>query len=98
MKRFEIEVTTLKAMVEEDLKDAEGFEKHIRNAINEMAANIGDFNCNNYAEAIRYNQHWLRVYAERAASKLQMVGLHNPDRDPVELAYLRDRLNELTSF
>ena len=98
MKRFEIEVTALKAMVAEDLKAAEGFEKHIRNAINEMAANIGDFHCNSYAEAIKYNQHWLRVYAERAASKLQMVGLHNPDRDPVELAFLRDRLNELTSF
>ena len=98
MKRFEIEVATFQAMVEEDLKAAEGFEKHIRNAINEMAANIGDFDCNSYAEAIKYNQHWLRVYAERAASKLQMVGLHNPDRDPVELAFLRDRLNELTSF
>ena len=98
MKRFEIEVATLQAMVEEDLKAAEGFEKHIRNAINEMDANIGDFDCNSYAEAIKYNQHWLRVYAERAASKLQMVGLHNPDRDPVELAFLRDRLNELTSY
>lgn len=49
MKRFEIEVATLKAMVEEDLKAAEGFEKHIRNAINEMAANISDFDCNSYA-------------------------------------------------
>ena len=98
MKRFEIEMATLRAMVEEDLKAAEGFEKHISNAINEMAANIGDFDCNSYTEAIKYNQHWLRVYAERAASKLQMVGLHNPDRDPVELAFLRDRLNELTSF
>lgn len=98
MKRFEIEAATLKAMVEEDLKAAEGFEKHIRNAIDEMAATISDFDCNSYTEAIKYNQHWLRVYAERAASKLQMVGLHNPDRDPVELAFLRDRLNELTSF
>ena len=98
MKRFEIEVARLQAMVEEDLKAAEGFEKHIRNAIDEMAANISDFDCNSYTEAIKYNQHWLRVYAERAASKLQMVGLHNPDRDPVELAFLRDRLNELTSF
>ena len=98
MKHFEIEVTTLKAMVEEDLKAAEGFEKHIRNAINEMSANIGDFDCNSYTEAIKYNQHWLRVYAERVASKLQMIGLHNPDRDPIELAFLRDRLNELTSF
>ena len=98
MKRFEIEAATLKAMVEEDLKAAEGFEKHIRNAIDEMAATISDFDRNSYTAAIKYNQHWLRVYAERAASKLQMVGLHNPDRDPVELAFLRDRLNELTSF
>ena len=98
MKRFEIEVARLQAMVEEDLKAAEGFEKHIRNAIDEMAANISDFDCNSYIEVIKYNQHWLRVYAERAASKLQMVGLHNPDRDPLELAFLRDRLNELTSF
>ena len=93
MKSFEIDRVMLRAMVEEDLQNAERFETNIQNAIADMSANLCSFDCNSYSEAIKYNQHWLRIYAERAASKLQLVGLHDPDHDSVELAELRKILS-----
>ena len=95
MNRFEIDRAMLRGMVEEDLQNAELFEINIRNAIADMSANLSSFDCNSYAEAIKYNQHWLRIYAERAASKLQLVGLHDPDHDSVELAELRRILGSI---
>ena len=97
MKTYEITHETLLNKVQQNLDACESFNRNIENALRGFCENAIFSDEHGLIESIRYNQQMLKVYAERAAAILELVGLLDADNDIINLETLHKLYDKLSA-
>ena len=80
-----------------ELELAESFERNILNAADHFISHIGFDDGRDFAESVRFNQHYRSVHLERTAAILELVGCFDAANETADYATLSRKLNELAN-
>ena len=94
-KIFEIERDHLLALVRQELETSRNFQRNIDGAVEHFLAN--PYNAQGFTDGVRFNHECLRVYLNRAAAMLELVGCFDSENETADYPTLSRRLDELSN-
>ena len=94
-KIFEIDRGRLLTLVRQELETSQSFQKNIDGAVQHFLAN--PYNAQGFTDGIRFNHECLRVYLNRAAAMLELIGCFDSENEATDYPTLSRRLEELSN-
>ena len=94
-KTFEIDHDRLLTLVREELETSQIFQKNIDGAVQHFLAN--PYNAQGFTDGVRFNHECLRVYLNRAAAMLELIGCFDSENEIADYPTLSRRLDELSN-
>lgn len=94
-KTFEIDRDRLLTLVRQELETSQNFQRNIDGAVQHFLAN--PYNAQGFTDGVRFNHEYLRVYLNRAAAMLELVGCFDSENETADYPTLSRRLDELSS-
>jgi len=94
-KIFEIDRGRLLTLVRQELETSQSFQKNIDGAVQHFLAN--PYNAQGFTDGIRFNHECLRVYLNRAAAMLELIGCFDSENEATDYPTLSRRLDELSN-
>lgn len=94
-KTFEIERDRLLTLVRQELETSQNFQRNIDGAVQHFLAN--PYNAQGFTDGVRFNHEYLRVYLNRAAAMLELVGCFDSENETADYPTLSRRLDELSN-
>ena len=92
---FEIDRDRLLALVRRELETSQSFQKNIDGAVQHFLAN--PYNAQGFTDGVRFNHECLRVYLNRAAAMLELIGCFDSENETTDYPTLSRRLDELSN-
>lgn len=94
-KIFEIDRDRLLALVRQELETSQSFQKNIDGAVQHFLTN--PYNAQGFTDGVRFNHECLRVYLNRAAAMLELIGCFDSENETTDYPTLSRRLDELSN-
>ena len=94
-KTFEIEQGRLLALVRQELETSQNFQRNIDGAVQHFLAN--PYNAQGFTDGVRFNHEYLRVYLNRAAAMLELIGCFDSENETADYPTLSRKLDELSN-
>ena len=94
-KIFEIERDHLLTLVRQELETSQNFQRNIDGAIEHFLTN--PYNAHGFTDGVRFNHECLRVYLNRAAAMLELIGCFDSENETADYPTLSRRLDELSN-
>ena len=94
-KIFEIDRARLLTLVRQELETSQSFQKNIDGAVQHFLTN--PYNAQGFTDGIRFNHECLRVYLNRAAAMLELIGCFDSENEAADYPTLSRRLDELSN-
>ena len=94
-KIFEIDRGRLLTLVRQELEISQSFQKNIDGAVQHFLTN--PYNAQGFTDGIRFNHECLRVYLNRAAAMLELIGCFDSENETTDYPTLSRRLDELSN-
>lgn len=94
-KTFEIEQGRLLALVRQELETSQNFKRNIDGAVQHFLAN--PYNAQGFTDGVRFNHEYLRVYLNRAAAMLELIGCFDSENETADYPTLSRKLDELSN-
>ena len=92
---FEIDRSHLLTLVRQELETSQNFQKNIDGAVQHFLAN--PYNTQGFTDGVRFNHECLRVYLNRAAAMLELIGCFDSENETTDYPTLSRRLDELSN-
>ena len=92
---FEIDRSHLLTLVRQELETSQSFQKNIDGAVQHFLTN--PYNAQGFTDGIRFNHECLRVYLNRAAAMLELIGCFDSENETTDYPTLSRRLDELSN-
>ena len=92
---FEIDRDRLLALVRRELETSQSFQKNIDGAVQHFLTN--PYNAQGFTDGVRFNHECLRVYLNRAAAMLELIGCFDSENETTDYPTLSRRLDELSN-
>ena len=92
---FEIDRSHLLTLVRQELETSQSFQKNIDGAVQHFLTN--PYNAQGFTDGIRFNHECLRVYLNRAAAMLELIGCFESENESADYPTLSRRLDELSN-
>ena len=94
-KIFEIDRERLLTLVRQELETSQSFQKNIDGAVQHFLTN--PYNAQGFTDGVRFNHECLRVYLNRAAAMLELIGCFDSENETTDYPTLSRRLDELSN-
>lgn len=94
-KIFEIDRDRLLTLVRQELETSQSFQKNIDGAVQHFLTN--PYNAQGFTDGVRFNHECLRVYLNRAAAMLELIGCFDSENESADYPTLSRRLDELSN-
>lgn len=94
-KIFEIDRDHLITLVRQELETSQNFQRNIDGAVQHFLTN--PYNAQGFTDGIRFNHECLRVYLNRAAAILELIGCFDAENETADYPTLSRRLDELSN-
>lgn len=94
-KIFEIDRDRLLTLVRQELETSQSFQKNINGAVQHFLTN--PYNAQGFTDGVRFNHECLRVYLNRAAAMLELIGCFDSENETTDYPTLSRRLDELSN-
>ena len=94
-KIFEIDRDRLLTLVRQELETSQSFQKNIDGAVQHFLTN--PYNAQGFTDGVRFNHECLRVYLNRAAAMLELIGCFDSENETTDYPTLSRRLDELSN-
>ena len=94
-KIFEIDRERLLTLVRQELETSQSFQKNIDGAVQHFLTN--PYNAQGFTDGVRFNHECLRVYLNRAAAMLELIGCFDSENEATDYPTLSRRLDELSN-
>ena len=94
-KIFEIDRARLLTLVRQELEISQSFQKNIDGAVEHFLTN--PYNAQGFTDGVSFNHECLRVYLNRAAAMLELIGCFDSENETADYPTLRRRLDELSN-
>ncbi|MBQ4608605.1 MAG: hypothetical protein IJB18_03400 [Clostridia bacterium] len=94
-KIFEIDRDRLLPLVRQELETSQSFQKNIDGAVQHFLTN--PYNAQGFTDGVRFNHECLRVYLNRAAAMLELIGCFDSENETTDYPTLSRRLDELSN-
>ena len=94
-KIFEIDRDRLLTLVRQELETSQSFQKNINGAVQHFLTN--PYNAQGFTDGVRFNHECLRVYQNRAAAMLELIGCFDSENETTDYPTLSRRLDELSN-
>jgi len=94
-KIFEIDRERLLTLVRQELETSQSFQKNIDGAVQHFLTN--PYNAQGFTDGVRFNHECLRVYLNRAAAMLELIGCFDSENESADYPTLSRRLDELSN-
>ena len=94
-KIFEIDRSRLLTLVRQELETSQSFQKNIDGAVEHFLTN--PYNAQGFTDGVRFNHECLRVYLNRAAAMLELIGCFDSENESADYPTLSRRLDELSN-
>lgn len=94
-KIFEIDRDRLLTLVRQELETSLNFQRNIDGAVEHFLTN--PYNAQGFTDGVRFNHECLRVYLNRAAAMLELIGCFDAENDTADYPTLSRRLDELSN-
>lgn len=94
-KIFEIDRARLLTLVRQELEISQSFQKNIDGAVQHFLTN--PYNAQGFTDGVRFNHECLRVYLNRAAAMLELIGCFDSENETADYPTLSRRLDELSN-
>lgn len=94
-KIFEIDRSRLLTLVRQELETSQSFQKNIDGAVEHFLTN--PYNAQGFTDGVRFNHECLRVYLNRAAAMLELIGCFDSENESADYLALSRRLDELSN-
>lgn len=95
MTSFEIDRDRLLTLIRKELDASQTFQKNIDDAAQHFLVN--PYNAQGFTEGVRFNHEYLRLYLNRAAAMLELIGCFDSENETVDYPTLNSRLDELSN-
>ena len=92
---FEIDRNHLLTLVRQELETSQSFQKNIDGAVQHFLTN--PYNAQGFTDGVRFNHECLRVYLNRAAAMLELIGCFDSENEATDYLTLSRRLDELSN-
>ena len=92
---FEIDRNHLLTLVRQELETSQSFQKNINGAVQHFLTN--PYNAQGFTDGVRFNHECLRVYQNRAAAMLELIGCFDSENETTDYPTLSRRLDELSN-
>jgi len=94
-KIFEIDLNHLLTLVRQELETSQNLQRNINGAVQHFLTN--PYNAQGFTDGVRFNHEYLRVYLNRAAAMLELVGCFDSENETADYPTLSCRLDELSN-
>ena len=94
-KIFEIDRDRLLTLVRQELEISQSFQRNIDGAVEHFLTN--PYNAQGFTDGVRFNHECLRVYLNRAAAMLELIGCFDSENEATDYPTLSRRLDELSN-
>lgn len=94
-KIFEIDRDHLMTLVRQELQTSQNFQRNIDGAVQHFLTN--PYNAQGFTDGVRFNHECLRVYLNRAAAMLELIGCFDAENEMADYPTLSRRLDELSN-
>ena len=94
-KIFEIDLNHLLTLVRQELETSQNFQRNINGAVQHFLTN--PYNAQGFTDGVRFNHECLRVYLNRAAAMLELIGCFDSENETTDYPTLSRRLDELSN-
>jgi len=94
-KIFEIDRDRLLTLVRQELEISQSFQRNIDGAVEHFLTN--PYNAQGFTDGVRFNHECLRVYLNRAAAMLELIGCFDSENESADYPTLSRRLDELSN-
>ena len=94
-KIFEIDRDRLLTLVRQELEISQSFQRNIDGAVEHFLTN--PYNAQGFTDGVRFNHECLRVYLNRAAAMLELIGCFDSENETTDYPTLSRRLDELSN-
>jgi len=95
MNSFKIDRDRLLTLVRQELDASQTFQKNIDDAVQLFLAN--PYNAQGFTDGVRFNHEYLRLYLNRAAAMLELIGCFDSENETMDYPTLSRRLDELSN-
>lgn len=95
MNSFKIDRDRLLTLVRQELDASQTFQKNIDDAVQLFLAN--PYNAQGFTDGVRFNHEYLRLYLNRAAAMLELIGYFDSENETMDYPTLSRRLDELSN-
>ena len=95
MNSFKIDRDRLLTLVRQELDASQAFQKNIDDAVQHFLAN--PCNAQGFTDGVRFNHEYLRLYLNRAAAMLELIGCFDSENETMDYPTLSRRLDELSN-
>lgn len=95
MNSFKIDRDRLLTLVRQELDASQAFQKNIDDAVQHFLAN--PYNAQGFTDGVRFNHEYLRLYLNRTAAMLELIGCFDSENETMDYPTLSRRLDELSN-